>query len=797
MKNIFWLPLIASLLMVACTDKELEEKINPCDGEEVNFSVSADDGKGRTLYGDEAADGKSVVVNWVKGDKVMVYGTDCANKSAEYKVPDSAHGQNYAGKLEKTGAAGVQWGPAVTSDFYSVYPSNSSIEPYETVGEGENKKITSVKVTTEIRRNQNVSFTFNKEETKWIGTHYNDDSSNPTMTDAVMYAVTTDAKANANNGAVNLKYVPYSNVFRITFNGFDIQLKEDELSGSVDNVAYVRQITVTAPFAISGDFPMIIGRDGKVEVDQNSIKQSIEKEEADGNVSPRKSVVIKPDFLPLASKQSVQFDVFTIPEAYEFYFNEESPEKSNYFIITVETTLGSFTYHLKPKNEGANKVVAGQMHKVTIPQKTIEHTVTIPMDSWMRYIPRNVYLSELSVPGAWYCMDSKYQGSIGINSDTDNDGIDDGLMALYKSGVRAFNIDCRITRDEFRDFAIGSNPWKDSHYEAGNYHFACAGTETPTTVTAYVQMKEGVHVLKAVQDIVKLANSNPYEIVAIIFTFAERPCTESGGTSNKVYGTTNPAYITAELKKVLEDKNIAPYIYKNINSFTTVGDLLTKEDGAEFPRNVLVKINHSNNEFYSNYSMPDGIMASYGSMALESEGWGNGYIKSITALTPDYYSLMQCYPIYNGTTTNGMNYYYCQAQKTFNSGGTPTIDQRKNAISNVLGEARKIYISSEHNALFQLGIGGTLDGSDQLAITKSLNAYVRTQIETMLSSPDELSPLGFVLMNHCLDKTYGIPLVNDIFKFNTKFTLNRDNTKDEWPDNCGGNAFDELYGSEW
>ena len=801
MKNIFWLPLIASLLMVACTDKELEEKINPCDGEEVYFSVSADDGKARTLYGDEAADGKSVVVNWVKGDKVLVYGTTCSNPSAEYKVPDSAHGQNYAGKLEKTGAAGVQWGPAVTSDFYSVYPSNSSITPNTTDAEG---NVTSVKVTTEIRQNQNLSFKKVKTEegNKWIGQHYSDDSSNPTMTDAVMYAVTSGAKVDG--GPVNLKYEPYSNVFRFTFNGFNIKLSDDELVGSVENVAYVRQIKITAPFAISGDFPIIISRDGKAEVDEKSLKEKIKEEEDKGIETTRNSVVIVPDYLPLSTNESVQFDVFTIPGTYDLYFNDSEEEselaKNKYFIVTIETSnFGSFTYHMKPTlmDGVANHVIAGQIHKTTIPQKTIEHAVTIPMDSWMRYIPRNVYLSELSFPGAWYCMDSKYQGSIGINSDEDNDGIDDGLKALYNSGVRAFNIDCRISRDEFRSLAIGSNPWEDSHYEKGNYHFACAGTENPTTVTVYVQMKEGVHVLKAVQDIVKLANSNPYEIIAIIFTFAERPCTESGGTSNKVYGTTNPAYITAELKKVLEDEKIAPYIYKNINSSTTIGDLLTKEDGSEYPRNVLVKINHSNNQFYSKYSMPDGIMASYGSMALESEGWGYGYIESITKLPTNYYSLMQCYPIYNGTTTNGMDYYYCQAQKTFNSDGTPTIDERKNAISNVLGEARRIYISSEHNALFQLGIGGTLDGSNQLAITESLNAYVRTQIETMLLSPENLSPLGFVLMNHCLNETYGIPLVNDIFKFNTKFTLNRDKTKDEWPDNCGGNAFDELYGSEW
>lgn len=783
MKNIFGLPLIASLLMVACTDKELDDNITPRDGEEVDFSVSVNDNKSRTLYGDEAEDGKSVVVNWVKGDKVLVYGTTCSNESAEYKVDDAADGLNYAGELIKTGAAGIQWGTATTSDFYSVYPSNSAITP-NTDAKG---NVTSVKVTTEIRKHQNVTFKKNTDGV-WVGQHYDDDSANPTMTDAVMYAVEKGVTAGE---TVNLGYKPFTTVLRFNFAGYQA---EGEMGGDINSKIYVNKITINSPFAISGKFSMTVGYD-----EDNKDSFAVVDEENLKVTEDNSQIVIYPDYLPLANAEQLQFDVFAIPQDYVL-------TNDNYFVVTIETNSGQFTYHMKPTvvDGKKNKMLAGAMHKVNIPMKTISKPFEIPASEWVKYVPRNVYLSELSMPGAWYCMDSNYQGSIGVGNDDDNDGIDDGLKALYDAGVRAFNIDCRVSRNKFSGTALGSNPWTDSSYANNEYHFACAGTEKPSTFLFGVGMEEGVHVLKAVQDIVKLANANPYELVAIIFTYAEKPCTESGGTSTKIYGTTNPEYITAELKKVLENEDIAPYIYKNVDSDTTVGDLLTKEDGAQYPKNVLVKINHSNDQFYKTYAMPNGIMASYGSMALESEGWGSSYLESITTLPTDYYSTMQQYPIYNGTTSNNMNYYYCQAQKTYNTtNGTPTLAQRKAAIDDVLDQAKEVYNKSNHNALFQIGIGGMLDGSQSdLANTENgLNAYIIKIIEAMLSttaSESTLSPLGFVLMNYCLNETYGIPLINDILEINTKFYLNRDKGKDEWPENCGGNPYVEAgEGEGW
>ena len=171
----------------------------------------------------------------------------------------------------------------------------------------------------------------------------------------------------------------------------------------------------------------------------------------------------------------------------------------------------------------------------------------------------------------------------------------------------------------------------------------------------------------------------------------------------------------------------------------------------------------------------------------------NSYI-TLTKEDTDYYSKMQTSPIYNGKTANQMTYYYCQAQKTFSSDGIPTLDNRKLAIDNVLSQAKTVYDQSEHDALFQLGIGGMADSNwdgnsstnAQRDLADKLNPYIQTKIESMLKS-GTVSPLGFVLMNYC--KEYQ-GLLDDILMFNTNMTLNNTGVEeDKWPADCGGNPY--------
>ena len=281
--------------------------------------------------------------------------------------------------------------------------------------------------------------------------------------------------------------------------------------------------------------------------------------------------------------------------------------------------------------------------------------------------------------------------------------------------------------------------------------------------------------MSAMSDLVALAAAHPEEYIVVIFTFAEKPCMERD-ISTWTYGTINPVFICEQLYDILNDSDISPYLYKNIDSDTAIEDVLTPDEN-DVVRNVIVKINHSNQSFYwgDTFKIPDGIMTSYASMTMEDYA-----LENAPGVPLSEFATMQNSVIYNGKTCpeKAMTYYYHQAQKTESStsatGTTnPSIYDRLNAVDAVLKKATEVYDDeTSHDGLFQLGIGGSLD-DNPYELAKIMNPAVQTKIEAKLSSDSEVSPLGFVLMNYALDASYGLPLVKDILEMNGKIWLKR------------------------
>ena len=804
-------------LMASCSREEIGGfRPEPTPGEEVRFSASVNENpQTKTLYGADAPD--SIRVKWVNGDLISVYGNTGGKKQAEYKVvattnptnnPNADDGQVYADDLQKTTPSGVQWGDEETANFMAIYPSAGASFPAEN------------QIKTTISATQNYVFSagyktgvldgvdYDGNAVKidlWEGTHFGSNATNPSMQNAIMFARTEGV---ANGSTVDLHFKPFSTVLKFRFMGFNSSLTNPTI--------YVQSIKVTAPSGtnISGDFTLTVSGSAK-----NAIAQAAA---AGNNTNSITLNTILPGggYIPLKAHQAIDFNVFTIPlddvkmggDVTKKVENGKTTYSCEYpWTIEVQTAQhGTFTYNIIPKVEGLTTLPAGtykaskytlakgEIHKVKIPQLTVMGTVDWDPTQWMKNIPQPVYLSELSIPGAWYCMDDGYQGSIGLQSDSktykrqltkDNDGkvtsyytttstsngIDDGLEHLYFNGVRAFNIDCRVSRAAYRALSTG-NQWSDSYYTDGKYHFACSGTEDPGNYGIYMQMKEGIHVIDAMKDIVALAQANTSEYVAVVFTFAEKPSTENfvGGAH---FGTINPVYISKEIKAVLENTDIAPYLYTDINSDTTIEDVLTPDPTTNRVRNIIVKINHSNKNFYSGstFDMPSGIMASYAGMTMDGYGLDNAPVVPLSE-----FSTAQSVDIYNGKTIptggKGMTYYYHQAQKTESSetaSGTtnPSVFDRMNAIESIINSATAVYDNSSHNALFQLGIGGSINDSPS-TLAQTLNPKVQTLIENKLKSSP--SPVGFVLMNMATDATYGLPLVKDIIEMNGKFYLKRE-----------------------
>lgn len=772
MKKIFFVAIGIACLMASCTkDSTIEQpKVNPFAGREVIFSTNADDNSSRTIYGEEIkteTDGTITSwyypVYWKTGDQILVYGKDSKTK-ATYDVNVTSDGtQNYANSLDKVEANGVQWGENATSDFFAVYPAKgASFNEDGSINTTIAQTQYNVFSAAEIDEDGNVVG-------GWVGQPFDTDATNPTMTNAIMYAYTKDAsayeldengniKTDANgdpipNQKVELNFKPFSTVLKFRLAGFSSNLESE-------TIVNVTKITITAPndYRISGDFTVT------PTVTDGTVSATAEASTSSQNTIEIIPIISTGTYLPITVGQYVEFNVFAMPIA-----NQQILASGNW-TVKVETAMhGNYTCTLKPTED--KTLAPGKIHKIAVPAITSLNTVEWDYSKWMTQIPKPVYLSELSVPGTWYTNDSDYQAT------TD-------LATLYAAGIRAFNIDCRISKKDCNDAYNGNylkaeKAWTDTDYTDGKGYLACAGTEPTPTIgfSDYQNLPgEGTYVSTVISDIITIAQKHPDEYVYIVVTFAEKPLTNSG----VIFGTVRPDYITTELKTILETEGIKEYIYTGITKDTTIEDVLTSG------KNVIVKINHSNVDFATStspsFDMPDGVMASFASMA-QSGYISTGVTDIILGIADSssnyygYYSQMQEYPIYNGKTATDMTFYYHQAQRTTDDDtqgvttytSTPTLGNRMDAIDNIIEKATEIYDRSDHNAWYQIAIGGSIDGDNPAGVSP-LVTYLKEKIDD--KAMRDPSPVGIVLMNHAT--TTGAELVKSIIDMNAKFYLKRE-----------------------
>lgn len=812
--NIIYL-ICAACLVAACAEEQRFENINPTPGVEVAFSaITNESPETKTLYGTDADDKTGLKVKWVNGDKIKIYGTTCSVKEAEYSVqattaatntPNTDDGQNYADDLIKTGAAGVQWGSEGTSDFYAVYPSDGASFTQNSDG--------SVKINTTINATQN--YLFNDEPTTigdlsvWEGTHFGSDATDPSMLNAIMYAYTkgaTPTDESGNTKQVDLHFKPFSTVFKFRFMGYT-----SEISNVTDPIVYVQSITITAPegYNISGDFSLAIAGDGGKEVSATAT--------ATGNNSNSitlNTILGGGTYLPLQQNQAVDFNVFTIPlenlmlggDITKKEVTNTDGTKKTYVTcahpwkVTIKTqTHGTFEYTVIPNVEGITELAvgstlpakayelnAGHIHKIKVPKLTLKTEFEWNPENWITQIPVPVYISELSMPGTWYSCHSDYQNT------TD-------LTLQYKAGVRAFNLDCRITYETEGGEDVqteGSDTWwtdNDDVYRPAEKYLVVAGTDGVGNAGANYDY--GDLVVDKLKTIAAVIPNDEY--VVVVLTIAEKPLTRNPFIgSTIVSGTVDPAQIIPAIKDIIDGNakdsngNVVTAdtlkLYRNkVTSMTTIDDV---------KGHMIVKIN-TNNSGISNYTYPTNSLVSFASMAMSD--W-NSSGDNITDLASDYYTKMQTAIMHWGNAETDLNYYYHQAQRTtsgvneYDTNGTltgtdysttyqvtgvPTIQMRKDAIKNIISQSKAIYDNGAHNGWFQLGIGGYIKDNDyaspnQSDVATALNSYVQNLIEDKMDT--DPSPVGIVLMNHACDASGNeIQLVKDIIEMNGKFYLNR------------------------
>lgn len=748
-KNIFKI-LSLVLFVAACVDEvpiDHPQVANP--GDAVQFIAGLNQTDTKTIYGEEVMTNgiaTAIKVNWVQNDLVSVYGVDALDgrKQGTYKVTAET-GSPYAGTLQMQGDHGVQWG-AKDSRFYAVYPSASG--NFKSVENG-------VEVPMTINAVQNNFFTF--ENGTWRGVQGNTED-DQTMTDAIMYAF-SDGEV-TNGTTVNLQFKPFSTVLKFTLAGVG--------TPSGKTKVYINEIDITAPSGnIAGNFPMTITSSGTATAGsiQNGSQKIIIKpysKDASGNIV--NNVYVGAD-------DKIEFSVFTIPQELNI----------DQWTVTIVTSHGTKTLTINGTAAGNNgKLLAGQIHKLNLKKlSNLEDDFKFNPEEWIAQLPTTVYLSELSLPGAWYSTNAELNNAgVGYQESTATtiNGVEvrnTNLKDQYKAGIRAFNIDARLSINPGLNSDNFDNEYNMDHYDSdptkSSLVLACAGTEHEETEEILFGLAVrptgkmlgiGKTVEQALIELGQLISleENQDEFIVVVITVAEKAKTHS----TKTYGTIDAKMMLKAISDVLNRDSVKKYLYNNhITEKTTIDEVLGK---------IIVKVNINDSAFYSGTTVNSAYTSYKAPMMITYAQMSTGHTSLPMVCGLDYKANSQ------------LNYVAHQAQKTTQS----QLNSRTTTITTITTLAYDNYTPEQNedpndqkiHAWYQLGIGGSYDSyegrnNEYTYIAQQLNKHVYDIIQERLSNKT-YAPVGIVLMNQVTnsnESVYSKQLIDAILTLNAKMKL--------------------------
>lgn len=732
---------LSLLALVACNQENMPERPTPTPGAEVKFGVSLNKTDvTRTIYGEEHTEKneKFFPIYWVDGDKVLVTSPQCQNgrNTAQYKVFVKTTTQNYATSLDKTGEAGVQWGQKDFADFYSVYPADNA-----SVQEGTKFRLTMPNVQRE---------TLEQVDDKNVKAYAD-------MNACFMKAVSRKV---ANGDVVNLTYTPLSTAIRFTLRG--------PSSGQdlTDSEVIISKVVLKADpsQSIAGDFTVDMSTEtptvtvtpgGKT---YNEITLYTYYPSTNGHLS-------------LKVGQSVELNAFVIPL--------ENLAVNDNWKLEVTTDKGAvYTTSLK-RISGNGKLKPGMIHRFNGDLPNLRDTIrNLDPSKWMVYIPRNVYLSEISIPGSWNSLNKDFQyaadgsSTLGFSEDEQIDAI----KAQYKAGARAFHIDTRWK-------ASRSGVWPSYKYTITGLSVANGGDGRTYDMSGGKVMQDDNVTFETVLNTIT-SQVQPDEYMMVFCTFAQDSHEE---TKNGWLQAISD--VCASNSKIVDGRTIS--------ANSVVGDVLDKVivivNCPEDPNNI--------------ENLPQGSKCLFthtpitlDKTSYKKQKYAEGKIKNCgdPALTM-FSSQAQTMAKLDIDGNNGYDSY--------NRGYCPTLLERQTKSQKILDYSLLNHGTTgyEHAHWMYHGLGGyslykywgnDKSADNQKEVAKNLNPWIDGKIKKMSAHPDASQgqtryfPVGLVLMNYVTDKTYGIPVMLDILSLNNKFRKAYDPNRDPLDPSNNGSSSD-------
>lgn len=718
-----------AVLASSCKDMlnpEEIEKANP--GDEVVFGAALP-GNTKTVYGEETSTGFPIY--WVDGDKVRVASPQCLSgrNSAEYQIAVDGDKQNYATSMTKTEEAGVQWGDAATADFYSIYPFSASTK-LDVSGVG-------VTTTLHVDATQFASTTDN-------GTSYYAQPAE--MGNVVMYAKTAGVKSGS---TVALHYTPFSTVLE-----FEINAPSEPIADKQTEII-IQSLTLTAPTGttIAGDFGF--------NFDGPSITPA-----ATGG-----SNAITMHFLDNNQYTTVLSTTKTTLKAKMCLM----PISGNLadWKIEVNTSAGTFSKTLTETDKDGKKtdLIAGQVHKIKLP--TLSYSSQewkYNLNNWITSLPdyTNIYLSEISLPGAWYAGSTEsYQKT--------ND-----IATLWENGVRAFAVETKTVTGGRYDAIPSGVVLSGSGSNSASYLTYDSGTNSlnSTSGSKGRVYYNGTNISTIIQSVAQQVRSDEFGV--LVLSYADggesgRRYVDYGAWLQLLYDAYNGLGATVKEK-----------IYQGqVTANTTVNDVLGKLIlKINVDENIAMSGSVSSTSFAYSNNLP--ALFSYNPFLIQMEG---------ADYTRPYYSNLSWsnwgddtnYRTYDlvanlsgiSDAANKFIWVFSSANRTHTDNPTTTIDiptysDRQTALGAMMEFSKRVYDGSNHNVWFYFNCGGTQatsstsSGPSPTNFASTMNSWL---LETINAKTDA-SPLGIVMFNQCTNATYNGPaIVEAIIKMNSKFYL--------------------------
>lgn len=759
----------------------LEDELNPGgelvgSGDEVQFGLSLNDPKTKTVYGEEYtndANKKVFPIYWSEGDKIQIASPQCVTgrNQAEYLVTPEA-GQSYALAMTKTGDYGVQWGNSATADFYSIYPSNGT--SWQTLTE--ENVVAKLNISSEQSANLVLTAAVTEESKdsegntvttiKTPGWYQAAD-----MKNVIMYAPKTTA---SRGDVVKLNYKPYSTILEFELGIAQNTDEQGQLVTGEDAWGTVKVVsmTLTAPTGtyISGDFTLKFNENNAPTI------------AAAGNSSNSNSIKVVFATQPVLNEenQTLKAKLSMIPIS-----GVTTLDGWKVAIEVLEGTDATTKTYTKIFSGSGNKttLVPGKIHKIQLPKFSQVAAWNPSTDAWIPTLEdyKNIYLTELSLPGAWYAgapTDENYQSTASISD-------------LWDAGVRAFAVECRSgypfavlsSMDRVVISGTGNN--------AGDRYWG--GTRISTVIS---------NIATAVAESVTTENGvTDGEYAVLVLSYAD------GGQAGQ--NSTAWNYFINGVKNEIATSGATNIYDKEVTANTTIADVLGK---------LIIKINVDDNLTKSSYDNSANMLLSYNPFVQQlpvDEGETEVNYEKIRYSKIYWKTWENTYKDFTADNTTDFLWCFASANRTQLDTGTdtsiPTYKQRKTALRSMIQQSKQIANSQKHNVWFYFNAGGTQAASvtdteaSPTTFATNMNAWLLDVIKLKANGGvDEKgnytgtvgtvvesnpSSLGLVFFNQCTNSSYyGPDIIKEIIEMNNKFKLQRANqtTKSAAPSYSSG-----------